>query len=469
LGKNGNSIALFPGSPFFIIILISICMKRSILLYAVIFTSNIVLAQNDANSNSILEIERPKTIQAGKPEEAGMSSERLVRLDNYLQKIVDEQKMNGVVAMVIRDGKVVYEKAFGYDNIEKKTPMKKDAIFRIASQTKAITSVAILTLYEEGKFLLDDPISKFIPEFSKPKVIEKFKLDDTTYTTVPAKREITIRDLLTHSSGIAYAQIGSPEANALYGKAGVFGGIGVGNITLAEQMKKLAVLPLFHQPGEKFTYGLNTDVLGYLVEVVSGMSLDKYLQQRIFQPLGMKDTYFYIPKDKHERLVSLYSEGDSHKLEIMKPTLEIDKKQFNRDFPNTAGSHFSGGGGLSSTIHDYAIFLQMLLNGGEYNGARILSPSTIRMMTSNQIGDKEIGDHAKFGLGVGIATEKTAALFPPAEGSYNWGGMFATSYWVDPKQKLVGLVYRNIWPTSYWELDQKFKALVYQAIVDSTN
>lgn len=468
MGQNGNSIAFNfkPDSLFLIFTHTANCMKRSILLFAVLAITNIGLAQSTTKTNTTIHVDKHQPLQAGRPEDAGMSPERLARLDNYLQKIVDEGRMNGVVAMIVRDGKIVYEKAFGYDNIEKKTPLKKDAIFRIASQTKAITSVAVMTLYEEGKFLLDDPISKYIPEFSKPKVIEKFNLPDTTYTTVPAKREITIRDLLTHTSGIAYAQIGSPEANALYGKAGVFGGIGVGNITLSEQIKKLAVLPLFHQPGERFTYGLNTDVLGYLVEVVSGMSLDKYMQQRIFQPLGMKDTYFYLPKEKHTRLVSLYSEGDSHKLEMMKPTLEIDKKQFTRDFPNTDGSHFSGGGGLSSTILDYAIFLQMLLNGGEYNGARILSPSTVRMMTSNQIGDKEIGDHAKFGLGVGIATEKTAALYPPGEGSYNWGGMFATSYWVDPKQKLVGLVYRNIWPTSYWELDQKFKALVYQAVVD---
>lgn len=443
-------------------------MKRSILLLAILVTSHLAWTQNTSQSSPSIKFDKQRTFRASKPEEAGMSSERLARLDEYLQKIVEEGKMNGVVAMIIRDGKIVYEKAYGYDNMEKKTPMKKDAIFRIASQTKAITSVAVLTLYEEGKFLLDDPISKYIPEFSKPKVIEKFNLADTSYTTVPAKREITIRDLLTHTSGIAYAQIGSPEANALYGKAGVFGGIGVGKITLAEQVKKLAILPLFHQPGEKFTYGLNTDVLGYLVEVVSGMSLDKYMQQRIFQPLGMNDTYFYIPKDKQSRLVSLYSENAS-KLEMMKPSMEIDKKQFNRDFPNTDGTHYSGGGGLSSTIQDYAKFLQMLLNGGEYNGARILSPSTVRMMTSNQIGDKEIGDHAKFGLGVGIATEKTAALFPPSEGTFNWGGMFATSYWVDPKQKLVGLVYRNIWPTTYWELEQKYKALVYQAIVDSVN
>lgn len=405
-----------------------------------------------------------QVLKTSTPEAQGMSSERFKRMDEFLKKSIEEGKMNGCVALVIRNGNIVYEKAFGYDDMEKKTPMKKDGIFRIASQTKAITSVAIMMLYEEGKFMLDEPISKYAPEWKSPKVIENFNLKDTTFTTIPAKREITFRDLLTHTSGLGYAQIGSAEAKALYGKAGVYGGIGVDNMTLKDQMQLLAKQPLFHQPGEKFTYGMNTDVLGYFVEVFSGMSFDKFLRTRLFDPLGMNDTWFFLPEDKHSRLVNLYSEKDG-KLVKMDEKIDIDGKRFTRDYPNTKGTMFSGGGGLSSTIRDYAVFLQMLLNGGIYNGKRILSRHTVYMMTANQVGELNLGD-SKFGLGFGIATEKSSAKAPPTVGSYNWGGMFATSYWVDPKEKLVGLIYRNIWPTSFYELEPKFRILTYQAIND---
>jgi CubicO group peptidase (beta-lactamase class C family) len=233
------------------------------------------------------------------------------------------------------------------------TPMKKDAIFRIASQTKAITSVGVMMLYEEGKILLDDPVSRYIPEFKNPKVLDQFNAADTTYTTKPAKREITIRDLLTHTSGIGYAQIGSPEMNAIYAKAGIVGGIGVGHIVLADKMKLLGSMPLFNQPGEKWTYGLNDDLLGYLIEVVSGMPFDAYLKQKIFEPLGMKDTYFYLPKEKYSRLATLYTE-DSTKHIIKAPEHSQINGDFYRDYPNTPGTYFSGGGGLSSTAYDYA-------------------------------------------------------------------------------------------------------------------
>src|SRR5689334_21988746 len=237
----------------------------------------------------------PVLTMAATPEAGGFSAKRLTRVDTVLKEYVDKGRMNGAVAMIIRDGKIVYYKNFGYNDLDTKTPLQKDGIFRIASQTKAITSVAVMMLHEEGKFMLDDPISDFIPEFKNPKVIDKYNKADTTYTTVPAKREITIRDLLTHTSGLGYAQIGSTEAKAIYYKAGIVGGIGIPEFLLADKMKILGSLPLFHQPGEKFTYGLNTDVLGYLVEVVSGMSLKDFLHKRIFEPLGMKDTYFYLP------------------------------------------------------------------------------------------------------------------------------------------------------------------------------
>ena len=256
-------------------------------------------------SASIAQTAKP-TGQNLKPQ-SSLSAERLKTADQVIQSWADKGWMNGGVGLIMRNGKVEYYKAFGYENIEKKTPMRTDHIFRIASQTKAITSAAVMMLFEEGKFLLDEPVSKFIPEFKNPKVLDKFNAADSSYTTLPAKREISIRDLLTHTSGIGYAQIGSSTAKAIYAKNGVVGGIGVKDISLAESIKRLGALPLFHHPGEKYLYGLNTDVLGYLVEVVSGMTLDEFFRKRIFEPLGMKDTYFYLPKEKQQRLVSLYS------------------------------------------------------------------------------------------------------------------------------------------------------------------
>ncbi|HKZ67550.1 MAG TPA: serine hydrolase domain-containing protein, partial [Chitinophagaceae bacterium] len=307
------------------------------------------------------QISFSQLLKEASPELAGVSSERLKRIDKILQEYIDKKWIAGGSAIVARDGKIVYYKALGYDDVQNKTSLKRDAIFRIASQTKAITSVAIMMLYEEGKFLLSDPVSRYIPEYKKQQVLDKFNPADSTYTTVPARREITIHDLLTHTSGIGYAQIGSKEATAIYAKNGIVGGIGVGNIILADKMKKLGSLPLLHQPGEQWTYGLNTDLLGYLVEVVSGMSLADFFSKKIFEPLGMKDTYFYLPKEKYNRLATLYTE-DSLK-QVIKAAASFDiKGDFTSNYPATPGTYFSGGGGLSSTALDYAIFMQMLLN-----------------------------------------------------------------------------------------------------------
>lgn len=394
---------------------------------------------------------------------ASLSSERLKAADNIIQSWAEKGWMNGGVGLIMRNGKVEYYKAFGFDNIEKKTPMRTDHIFRIASQSKAITSTAVMMLFEEGKFLLDEPISKFIPEFKNPKLLDKFNAEDSSFTTLPAKREITIRDLLTHTSGIGYAQIGSATAKAMYAKNGVVSGIGVKGILLSENIKRLGPLPLFHQPGEKYTYGLNTDVLGYLVEVISGMTLDEFFRKRIFIPLGMKDTYFYLPTEKQKRLVSLYSHKDG-KLKEMDETIQINGTFF-RDFPNKDLGMFSGGGGLSSTIMDYAIFLQMMLNGGEYNGVRILSRNSVRMMTQNQIGEISNGND-KFGLGFGIITAAGSGRLPTNEGTFSWGGMFSSTYWVDPKEKIVGLFFTNIYPMQFGDIHDRFKVLMYQSIND---
>ena len=402
-------------------------------------------------------------VAEAQPAAAGMSAERLARIDKTVEEYISKQWLNGAVVIVYRNGKLAYYKAIGYDDAEKKTPMKKEEIFRIASQTKAITSVAVMMLFEEGKFLLDDAVSKYIPAFRKQQVLDKFNEADSSYTTIAAKREVTIRDLLTHTSGIGYAQIGNKTMNAIYAKNGIVGGIGIGKMLLADKMKKLGSLPLFHQPGEKFTYGLNTDLLGYLVEVVSGMPLDKFFQTKIFAPLGMNDTYFYLPKEKYSRLATLYTSDSADLAVKMAEHMDLNG-DFYRDYPNTDGTYFSGGGGLSSTAYDYALFMQMLLNGGELNGKKILSRTAVRMMTSNQIGALNLNHGDKFGLGFEIVTPESSAYTPSSAGSFSWGGMFSSNYWMDPKEKIVAQIFLNIYPNPHGDLHEKIKTLVYQAI-----
>ncbi|WP_229209557.1 serine hydrolase domain-containing protein [Dyadobacter koreensis] len=396
-----------------------------------------------------------------KPESVGISSERLKRVDNVLQEYIDKQEVAGAVALLVKNGKIVYHKGFGQDDVNAKTPLKQDAIFRIASQTKAITSTAVMILFEEGKFLLDDPISKYIPSFQNPKILSKFNRADSTYTTKPAKREITIRDLLTHTSGISYALIGSKEATAIYAKNDIPSGIGTPDYVLADVIKRLGKMPLVHEPGERFTYGLNSDVLGYLVEVVSGKSLSDFFKERIFEPLGMKDTYFYLPENKKNRLARLYTQDDNGKMIFAE-----NRPDFNNDFPKENGKFYPGGAGLSSTAYDYAIFLQMLLNGGEYDGKRILSPAVVSLMIRNQIGDLNQGKN-KFGLGFSIASAKEAARIPIPENTFEWGGIFGTTYWADPKNKIIGLLMTQKFPNSSWgEMQDKFKVLVYQSVME---
>jgi CubicO group peptidase (beta-lactamase class C family) len=406
---------------------------------------------------SCTESKERSVLQDAVPSTVSVSAERLARIDVVLQQAVDSGWIAGAAGFIARDGKIVYNKAFGYSDAEAKTPLKTNDIFRIASQTKAITSVAVMTLFEEGKFLLDDPISKYIPEFSKPQVIDKYNPKDTTYTAIPAKREITIRDLLTHTSGIDYAGIGSGTMNAIYAKAGIPTGFVSEKLNLGEKIRALGKMPLVHNPGERFTYGLNTDVLGYLVEVVSGESFDQYLKKHLFDPLGMEDTWFYLPEAKAGRLVKVAAENKDRKL------VNITSDFVN--YPLVAGTYFSGGAGLSSTTRDYAIFLQMLLNNGEYNGKRILARRTVELMTTNQIGDLDLGAD-KFGLGFQVITAEGQKKYGTTEGSFGWGGYFATLYWADPQEKLVCLLFFQHMEFAHGELHEKFRAMVYQALTD---
>ena len=394
-----------------------------------------------------------------KPEDAGLSSDRLIRIDKMVEEYIANKWIPGAVVLIIRNGKIVVHKAYGFNDMENKTILKRDDIFRIASQSKAITSLAVMMLWEEGKFSLDEPVSKYIPEFKNPLILKTFNPKDSSYTIEPAKSEVTIRQLITHTSGLDYAAIGSDEFKAIYAKAGVPSGIGNNMMMLGDKMKILAKLPLKHQPGEKWTYGLNDDMLGYLVEIVSGMPFDQFLKHRIFEPLGMKDTYFYLPTEKQNRLVNLYQGKD----ESIEKAIGKVYDNVDPNYPNTAGKYFSGGAGLSSTVEDYAKFLQLFLNTGSYNGVRLLSRKTVELMLTNQL--QSIKGNP-FGLGFGLETEENDFKSPFSIGTFSWGGAYNTHFWADPKEKLIGLIFTNIYQSPSWGIGEKFKALTYQAIVD---
>jgi len=408
-----------------------------------------------------------KVLTEAAPAAGGFSADRLARLDSGMNDWVKKKWVNGSVALIARKGKIVFYKAYGYNDPATKTPLDKNGIFRIASQTKAVTTVAVMMLWEEGKFSLDDSVAKFIPAFANQTVLNTFNPQDTTYTTVPAKRPITIRDLLTHTSGLGYPGIGTPAENALYAKNNITGGVGVRDQKLSDAMNRLGGMPLFFQPGEQWKYGLNADVLGYLIQVWSGITLDEFFAKRIFQPLGMKDTYFNLPAEKGSRLVNFFQQDSTGAINKQD---KIFGGALDMNYPLEKTDYFSGGGGLVSTVHDYAILLQMLLNGGEYNGVRLLSHNTVRMMTMNQIGDLFVNlgvkTENKFGFGFSIITENGSRLGPSQTGTYAWGGVFSTSYWVDPKEDMFVIIYRQMWGTHVADTDKAFKPLVYQAIND---
>jgi CubicO group peptidase (beta-lactamase class C family) len=378
---------------------------------------------------------------------------RLARIDGWINELIADQRIPGAVVLLVRDGQVEYNKAFGVRDLTTKAPLRTDDIFRIASQTKAITSLAAMILWEEGKFALDDPVSKYLPEFDKQTVMVKFNPADSTYTTTPAKRRSTIRQLFTHSSGIDYADIGSDEFKAIYAKAGLTA-LGREGDMLADKIRILGPLPLVSEPGERFNYSLSIDVLGRLVEVWSGMPLDRFLRTRIFEPLRMNDTWFELPADKRARLVTLHSETDG-KLDVLKES----QGGMRPDYPARPVSYFSGGGGLSGTTADYARFLQLFMNGGELDGVRLLSRKTVELMLSNQIPRLQ----PAFGLGFALETPENDFRSVLSNGSFEWGGAFATTYWADPKEHLVALIYTNVLGLTLNFGDQ-FKVLVYSAM-----
>ncbi|MBN8850548.1 MAG: serine hydrolase [Sphingobacteriales bacterium 50-39] len=401
----------------------------------------------------------PQSITVNNIQRKDVDYGRLARIDTLVNSYIDKGWVHGVVTLVVKGGEIVQYKGYGYADAESRKPMHKDDLFRIASQTKAIVSTAIMILYEEGKFTLDEPIADFLPAWRNPSVLNEFHASDTTYTTVPAKRDITFRDLLTHTGGLDYSGIGTEKMRAIYAKAGIPSGLGVVDHSLRDRMDVLAKLPLGSQPGEKWTYSLSIDVLGCLVEVISGKNLEQFCMERIFRPLGMKDTYFNVPASKASRLTIVYMEDSLHHIvRWTKDHFAVDP-----DYPLKEKHYFSGGAGLTSTAYDYALFLQTMLNGGVYNGVRILSPRTVQMMTSGQLSFLFNGMD-NFGLGFGITSELSGARGPLNAGSFYWGGFFGTTYWADPKAGLVCLIMTQENPNSHGDLAAKVEQLIYQSL-----
>jgi len=401
-------------------------------------------------------------LPAARPESVGLSSARLERIAAAVQRSIDEKRIAGAVTLVARRDHVVWLKAQGMMDREAGKPMRTDSLFRICSMTKPITSLAVMMLYEEGRFLLDDPVSKYIPELKNPKVLVK-PASGQPYT-IPASKEITIRNLLTHTSGLTYHW--NPDLGARYKEANVAHGLLPYDGTIQDNVKRLAGLPLLFNPGERWEYSLGVDVLGYLVEVVSGKTLDEFFRTRIFEPLGMTDTYFYPPENKLDRLAAAYTwypdKGLSRFLDA--PIVE-GSFAYAADYPYRGPKRlFSGGAGLCSTAADYAHFCQMMLEGGKFGGTRLLSRKSVELMTQDHLG--RISADQSFGLGFGVDGVKSPLAELGSSGEYNWGGFFYTAFVIDPKEQMITIFMAQLHPTGGLNLDRLLHTLSYQAIID---
>jgi CubicO group peptidase (beta-lactamase class C family) len=412
-----------------------------------------------------LAAEQPAPLPTAAPESVGISTERLGRMHRGMQGVVDRHEAGGIVTLVAREGRVVDVNAVGFQDIESKRPMRPDTIFRIASMSKPITSVAVMMLYEEGKLQLTDPISKYLPSFKNQRVVGN--AEGGAANTVPARRDITIRDLLTHRSGLSYGFLDGGPVGAAYRASGVSDGLTVTAGTIAENIDRLAAAPLQSQPGAEWHYSLATDVLGRLIEVVGGMPFDAFLRERIFKPLGMIDTSFDVPDTAWSRFATVYTPDGSGGIRAMKDP---------ETFGNTVMSpfayykapkrYFSGGAGLTSTIQDYARFTQMLLNGGALKDVRLLSPKSVELMTTSHTADLRpgglLGADGQFGLGFRISTDLGASQTLGSTGTYGWSGIYGTNFWVDPKEGLLAIVMVQRYPGS--TVAASFQTLVYQAL-----
>ena len=400
------------------------------------------------------------------PEEVGLSSERLDHLSQVLEQYVDEGRLAGGVAIVVRRGKIAYLEAVGHRDVEAQAPMPTDAIFRIASQTKALASTGVMMLQEEGKLLITDPIGKYLPAFAGTKVAQPNGRGG--YDVVAARRPITIRALLTHTAGISYGMgliaNRGPAADA-WEEEGITGWyFARRDEPVGDTMARLAELPMDAHPGERWIYGYNTDILGAMIEKISGQTLGAYLKERLFDPLGMNDTQFFVPQDKVGRLATVYSSVDGGSSFERAP--DSGTMQSQGHYVNGPRMAYSAGAGSTSTATDYATFLQMMLNGGEFNGTRILSRTTVDSMISNHLGDIPFRGGQGFGLGFSIMLDPASTGLPGSVGEFGWGGAYHSTYWADPKEEMVVVYLTQIIPAINLDDQEKFRTLVYQAIVD---
>ena len=396
-----------------------------------------------------------------RPERAGMSSERLERLDAVLKSYVDDGQVAGQVAMVLRNGRVVYSTANGWQNKEADIPMSEDSIFRIASQTKALVSTGIMILHERGQLDISHPLSRYIPEWGNMQVA--VSESNGSYRLEEARRPITIRHLLTHTGGVSY---GSGPAREQWAEAGFQGWYFANkNEPILNSIKRMAALPLDQHPGEEYIYGYNTDILGAVIEVASGKDLNTFLREELFEPLEMNDTHFYLPQEKAERLAVVYEATPRGGVQAISATdgMQSQGLYLEGSGPNRS---FSGGAGLLSTANDYARFLQMTLNGGELDGERILSRKTIELMTTDHLGDIPFRDGQGFGLGFFVVTDLGERGVLGSEGEYGWGGAYHTTYWVDPEEELVVVYLTQLIPAQGVDDYSKLRSGIYQAIID---
>lgn len=396
--------------------------------------------------------EKPQVLTRGADCSDAFYMDRLSLVDEAYQRYIDEGYMPQFVGMVVQNGRVVYENAKGWRDMEKQIPCETTDIFRMASQTKAIITVAFMTLVEEGKIQLDEPITKYIPEYSDPQVLDTYDATTCTWTSHPAKRALTVRHFITHTSGLCidgfYDKIGD--------KLGVPTHMSYDSIPLQEAVRRMAKMPLKHEPGEDFTYACNTNVLGALCEIISGEDIYTFIKKRVLDPCDMTDTYFYLPEDKKDRLVTLYRYPKGGQLERVEGIYQ--------DFPYSGSRVFcSPSAGLCGTIQDYAKFCQMILNGGTFNGHRVIGRKTLEMMQKNGVGNfrGEIG----FGMAWDVFTPENAHNTIVSEGSMRWGGMFGTDYIIDPKENLIVLMYVNNMPNfSGYNAKTLMHNTVYQAL-----
>ena len=401
--------------------------------------------------------------QSAPPAATGVSAERFQRLHQTMQGFVDRKEVSGIVTLVTREGRTADLHAVGLQDVDSKTPMRTDTIFRIASMTKPITSVAIMMLYEEGKLSLTDPVSRFIPAFKQQRV-----MGQDGGATENARRGMTIRDLLTHRSGLTYGFLNAGPVGNAYRQNGVTDGLTTTDMTLAEGIDKLAAQPLISQPGAAWNYSLSTDVLGRVVEVASKQAFDVFLRERIFTPLGMTDTAFVVPESKWSRLATVYAPDGAGAIRPMKdPESFANTHMSPIAYYKAPKKYLSGGAGLTSTVRDYARFALMLAGGGAVDGVRLLSPKSVQLMAGNHTSDLTtpgllLGPGIGFGLGFSVVTNVAATQTLGSEGQFGWSGIYGTNFWVDPKERLVAIVMVQRYPGS--PVAGAFQPLVYQAL-----